>query len=107
MLGGNASTAGIHTVDLFENTSADILVTNTYAGPLAVNLDARYPDSGDTNEADTVDASAMTGALTVTAFGSHVDALDVLIGGVGLLDTLTLTADGGVADLTVVSGFDR
>lgn len=105
-LGSNASTGGIHTVDVFENASVDLAVSNTYAGPLTVNLDPLQLGSGNTNGNDTVNATTMSGALTVNALGGHIGLSDTLTAGAGLTDVLNLVADSGSANLSNVSRFD-
>jgi Ca2+-binding RTX toxin-like protein len=59
---------------------------------------------------DTVDASAMTGALNVKFDGDSLLSTDTLTGGTGTGDTLTITAPAaalGTGDFTNVTGFEK
>lgn len=96
-LGTNAQTSGIATVTSGSASADNIILQAGFTGPLTVNI-------GGGN--DTVDASLSTADITLNANVSNVTAGDTLIGGSDLGDTLNLTADGGAAVLTNVSGFE-
>ena len=95
-LGSKAAAAGIRTVNTGTNSADVISIESGFNFALTVNLQGGN---------DTV-TSASASALTINAKANDISAADTLTGGTGTGDTLRLTADGGTADLTNVSGFE-
>ena len=100
-LGALAAAAGVTTVNLRDTTAVDsVTVGAGFTNNLTVDLDI------DTNAANSVVATAYTGALTVTAADTDIDTAVVTITGGTGSDTLAITASGGTieaADLAAVT----
>jgi len=96
VLGAKAEAAGIRTVNLGGGINS-VDVAADFTAALVVNLDGGV---------DTV-TSAAAAALTVNSTAYGVTIADTLTGGTGSGDTLVLTADTGVANLSNVSGFEK
>jgi len=100
-LGALAAAAGVTTVNLRDTTAVDsVTVGAGFTNNLTVDLDI------DTDAANSVVATAYTGALTVTAADTDIDTRVVTITGGTGSDTLAITASGGTieaADLASVT----
>ena len=99
-LGAKAMAAGILGVD--DTAGADAIVVGAgFTRALTVSLTKA-------TAADSIDASAAPAALTVTAPMSAIASQDIIKGGTGTGDALSLTADGDAAGavLSGVSGVE-
>lgn len=99
-LGAKAMAAGILGVD--DTAGADAIAVGAgFTRALAVSLTKAAA-------ADSIDASASSAALTVTAPLSAIASQDIIKGGTGTGDALSLTADGDAAGavLSGVSGVE-
>ncbi len=105
-IGTNALAMGLTTVDAADNGQVNLIVAAGFTGPLLVNLDSTDPLGLWTDGADSVNGSAMTGRLVVQGLASSIDAGDAYTGGININDELQLRADGGTANLSLVSGFE-
>jgi Ca2+-binding RTX toxin-like protein len=104
-IGTLAEAAGLTTVNFADTTAVDKLVVGSgFTSALTVDLD------NDTT-LNTLDASAYTGTLTVTAADGDLDTTaSTLTGGTGTADEIQITAGGNAiasADLANVSGFEK
>jgi len=92
-LGALAAAAGVTTVNLRDTTAVDsVTVGAGFTNNLTVDLDI------DTDAANSVVATAYTGALTVTAADTDIDTRVVTITGGTGSDTLAITASGGTIE---------
>jgi Ca2+-binding RTX toxin-like protein len=100
-LGALAMAAGVTTVNLADTTGDDsVTVLAGFTSNLTVDLDT------DATNANTVNATAYTGSLTVTATDTELDSRAAAITGGTGSDTLAITAAGGTieaADLATVT----
>lgn len=111
-LGAQAQEAGITAIDAYSaDASLSIEVIAGFTGALTVNLDAA--DAGDPLPEETgpvfnsIDATLLTGKLTVTALASSFNGADEISASTSnTTDELKLIADNGIADLSNVTGID-
>lgn len=106
-LASNAFATGINSVQSYGDSALNITIGAGFTGPLSLELDASLnATTPAANSNDTVNGSASSVQLTISALAGHVTALDTLSGGTGATDTLILTANDGNTSLTNVSGFE-
>lgn len=93
-----AALSGITTIDLSDTSAQTLTLDTGYTGVASVKL------TGDTNGKDAI-VNTANATLVVTANASDILSTVSITGGTGT-DTLTLTADGGTANLSAVTGVD-
>ena len=106
-----AMSSGIRTIEALGTAKIELSIGANFTVNLLVDLDATDATNAvAADAADTVNGSAMGGALTVSALANHINILDLFIGGASAADTLRVVADGNNSGATIggnVTGFER
>jgi len=98
-LGAQADEAGITTIVNEGNGGGSVTVLSAFDNALSVELNTANVD-------DKVDASGASNALTVKSIDADFEATDTVKGGSGTSDTVELTAAGGTATTTLMTGIE-
>ena len=100
VLGAEAAEAGIVTI-ANKDVVTSLTLGATFTNDVTITLDTGA-------NADTIDASAYTGALSLSVDGDDLVTGDTFTAGTGTSDTLTITSETALAtgDVSGVSGFE-